>query len=141
MRRNDEDGRLGEAHGAGGSERWDPAQAVELLGRRLGGAILLAGALIGLGLYAGGGDSEGPNYQAFAADGEVFRVNMESGTIIACNADRCTRILERGQDLAEDQANTLFKAAPPPPVATAPAGQPAAPAPTPATQPLLPPSS
>lgn len=87
--------------------RLDPLQALELLGRRLGGAILVGSALIALALYAGEEDG-GPKYQAFAADGEVFRVNTESGTIIACNAARCTRILERGQDLAEDQGNTLF---------------------------------
>lgn len=106
---------------------------MEMLGRRIGGAILFAGVAIGFGVYAGGGDVEAPTYQAFAADGEVFRVNTDSGTIIACNANRCMRILERGQDLAEDQGSTLFKAAPvsvTPLPAPAPQGsQPALPAP------------
>ncbi|HEX8537284.1 MAG TPA: hypothetical protein VF664_07450, partial [Cystobacter sp.] len=59
--------------------------------------------------------------------GEVFRVNTESGTIIACNSVRCTIILERGQDLAEGQGNSLFKLPPPP-------AQPAAQLPAPAPQ-------
>lgn len=104
--------------------------AIDLLGRRLGGAIAIAGALIGAGIYMSSGDDEEPQtYQAFAADGEVFRVNTDSGTIIACNAQRCFKVLERGQDLAEDAGNTLFKvpaAAQPP--AQLPAPQPAAPA-------------
>lgn len=107
------------------SGRGDMAQLVEMLGRRVSGAIVLAGALIGIGIYAGGDEVEAPKYHAFAADGEVFRLNTESGTVIACNANRCTRILERGQDLAEDGGNTLFRS---PPAVPAPAPQPAAPA-------------
>ena len=110
---------------------------LDLLSRRIGGAIVLAGALIGIGLYAGSGrgGSEAPRYQAFSADGEVFRLNTDSGSIIACNANRCMQILRRGQDLAEDQGNTLFKVAP---AAQAPATAlpaPAQPQPAPAAQP------
>ena len=93
---------------------------LDLLGRRLGGAIVIAGALVGIGLYAGSGE-DGPKYQAFAADGEVFRVNTESGTIIACNASRCARILQRGQELEDGAGNSLFKAAPAPAALPAPA--------------------
>ena len=110
MRRNLDDDRDPYPADAPESSRSSLMEAVDLLGRRIGGAIVLAGALVGIGLYAGGGSGdEAQTYQAFAADGEVFRVNTDSGTIIACNATRCMRILERGQDLAEDQGNTLFK--------------------------------
>lgn len=111
-----------------GETRGQVAEMLDLLGRRLGGAIVLAGAFIAVGIYSsdGGGD-EVQTYQAFAADGEVFRVNTDSGTIIACNATRCTRILERGQDLLDEGGNTLFKG----PVPTA---QPALPAPAAAQQ-------
>ena len=128
---------------ASDSSRSTLMDTIDLLGRRIGGALVLAGALVGIGLYAGGGSShDGPKYQAFAADGEVFRVNTDSGTIIACNASRCMRILERGQDLAEDQGNTLFKHPAVPqealqrPAPVVPATQPAPAAqPAPATQP------
>jgi hypothetical protein len=113
--------------------RVDPIQAIELLGRRLGGAILVGSALIALGLYAGSSD-EGPKFQAFATDGEVFRVNTENGTIIACNGTRCTRILQRGQDLAEDEGGSLFKLRIGPQAAPAPATPQAAPANPPAQQ-------
>ena len=117
------------------------ADTLDLLGRRIGGALVLAGALVGIGLYTGGGDGdEAPKYQAFAADGEVFRVNTENGTIIACNATRCMRILARGQELAEDEGSTLFTRAPggqqvpqqPQLPAPSPQQAPAAPAPQPA---------
>ncbi len=105
---------------------------VDMLGRRLSGAILGAGAMIAIGLYAGGGgggDVEAQKYQAFATDGEVFRLNTDSGTLIACSATApCRIVLQRGQDLAEDQNNSLFKS---------PAGA-QLPAPAPAPQQALP---
>lgn len=105
---------------------------VEMLGRRLSGAILGAGAMIAIGLYAGGGggtEVEAQKYQAFAIDGEVFRLNTDSGTLIACSATApCRIVLQRGQDLAEDQNNSLFKS---------PAGA-QLPAPAPAPQQALP---
>jgi hypothetical protein len=125
MRRTDYDDHDARSQESRGGPRSELADAMDMLSRRLSGALMLAGGLIGLGIYAGSGSQEAPTYQAFAADGEVFRVNTDSGTIIACNANRCTRILERGQDLAEDQRNTLFKA---PAASQLPAAQPAAPA-------------
>jgi hypothetical protein len=101
---DDDEPRLGRAAG-----RSDLMDAVDMLGRRLGGAIVLAGLLIGVGVYWSGDEVEAPTYQAFAVDGELFRVNMDSGTIIACNAEQqCRIVLERGQDLADDQEG-LFK--------------------------------
>jgi hypothetical protein len=77
---------------------------------------------------SGGSDVEAQTYQSFAVDGEVFRLNTDSGTLIACSATApCRVVLQRGQDLAEDQNNTLFKSQ---------AGQ--LPAPAPAPQQALP---
>lgn len=94
------------------AEPIDMMGALDMLGRRIGGALVLAGALIGVGIYWSGDTMEAPDYQAFAADGEVFRLNLDSGSIIACNAERCTQILRPGQDLAENQRDTLFKTPP-----------------------------
>lgn len=91
--------------------RSDMMEVLDLLGRRIGGAIVVAGALIGFGIYWSSSE-EPQTYQGFATDGEVFRLNTDSGTLIACNASRCIRVLERGQELAEGQGNTLFKAPP-----------------------------
>ena len=117
--RDDQDGRR--------SEPLDMMGALDMLGRRIGGALVLAGALIGVGIYWSGDTTEAPEYQAFAADGEVFRLNLDSGSIIACNAERCTQILRPGEELAENQRDTLFKSPPgqsaPAPQLPAPAGQ------------------
>lgn len=85
---------------------------LDLVGRRLSGAVMVAGALIGAGIYMGGDRVEAPDYQIYAQDGEVFRLNTDSGSIIACNGNRCMQVLKRGQDLAEGQGNTLFKTPP-----------------------------
>lgn len=117
--RDDQDGRR--------SEPLDMMGALDMLGRRIGGALVLAGALIGVGIYWSGDTREAPEYQGFAADGEVFRLNLDSGSIIACNAERCTQILRPGEELAENQRDTLFKTPPaqsaPAPQLSAPAGQ------------------
>ena len=122
--RDEQDGRS--------SESFDLMSALDMLGRRVGGALVLAGALIGVGIYWSGDTTEAPDYQAFAADGEVFRLNLDSGSIIACNAERCTQILRPGQDLEDNQGNTLFRV---PPGPTAPAAQLSPPAPQQSTQP------
>jgi hypothetical protein len=102
--------------------------ALDMLGRRIGGALVLGGALIGVGMYwSGDSGDEAPTYQAFAADGEVFRVNTDSGTIIACNSARCTVVLQRGQELEDEAGNTLFRV--PAAQLPAPAQQPAQPGP------------
>ena len=113
----------------------DMMGALDMLGRRIGGALVLGGALIGVGMYwSGDSGDEAPTYQAFAADGEVFRVNTDSGTIIACNSARCTVVLQRGQELEDEQGNTLFRV---PPSAQAPAAQLPAPAQQPAPAPAV----
>jgi hypothetical protein len=126
------DGNMDDERGTGRPNRGpvDMLGALDMLGRRIGGALVLGGALIGIGLYWGGDTTEAPDYQGFAADGEVFRLNLDSGSIIACNSERCTQILRPGEDLAENQRGTLFKTPPSGPAAQlpAPAPQQAAPA-------------
>ncbi|WP_166040514.1 hypothetical protein [Sphingosinicella sp. YJ22] len=110
------------------SEPFDMMSALDMLGRRIGGALVLAGALIGVGIYWSGDTTEAPEYQGFAADGEVFRLNLDSGSIIACNAERCTQILRPGQDLEDNEGNTLFRVPPAAQLPAPAAQQPAAPA-------------
>ncbi len=115
-----------------GSPPSEMRDLIDMLGRRISGAILFAGVAIGIGLFAGSGgnDVEAQTYQAFAVDGEVFRLNTDSGTLIACSATApCRIVLQRGQDLAEDQNGTLFKAPAAPLPAPAQTQQPALPAP------------
>lgn len=134
MRDNMDDGRGAARPGTRDRAPVDMLGALDMLGRRIGGALVLGGALIGIGLYWGGDSGDqAQRYQAFAADGEVFRVNTDSGTIIACNSTRCTKILESGQELADEQGNTLFRV---PPAPSAPAAQLPAPAASQRTAPV-----
>ena len=131
MRDNMHDERGTGQPGARDTTPVDMMGALDMLGRRIGGALVLGGLLIGVGMYwSGDSGDQAPTYQAFAADGEVFRVNTDSGTIIACNSTRCTVVLERGQELDEGQG-TLFRV---PPSQSAPAAQ----LPSPTAQPAAP---
>ena len=68
--------------------------------RKVVTAIVVAGALIGAGVYLGGDEVEAPKYQVTTTpDGRIIRVNTESGTVIACEGERCGIVVERGQDL------------------------------------------
>lgn len=64
--------------------------------RKIVTAVVIAGGLIALGIYARPGP---PRYQAFEADGRIVRVNTESGAIIACEEKACMLVVQRGQRL------------------------------------------
>ena len=79
---------------------------MDRISRRISTAILIAGALIGLGIYA----RPTPNdFDAFVAGGEMFRVNGKTGTVIACNATRCMSVVRRGQRLMSYKEGRLFQ--------------------------------
>lgn len=71
-------------------------ELVEVAVRRIVTSIGVAGALIALAVYSQG---DPPRYQVTAADGRIIRVNTDSGTVIACQEERCAIVLERGQEL------------------------------------------
>jgi hypothetical protein len=104
--------------------------------RKIVTAIVIAGGLIALGAYTSG--REGPRYQVAADNGRVYRINTDSGTVIACENEHCAIVLEHGRTLEDHLPPHPAAAAPqlPPPAA-----QPApAPAATPAASPANPPS-
>jgi hypothetical protein len=117
-----------------GDEREGPpeeltlADIVENATRKLVTAIVIAGGLIALALYF---QPSPPRYQAAAgADGRIVRVDTRSGTVIACDGERCFRVLRRGQELDRAPARKALPA--PAPVPTpAPAAREAQPAPAP----------
>jgi len=106
------------------AERGPPlADLVDGAMRKLVSAIVIAGGLIGLGLWSRSTPAP-PHYQIIAAEGRIYRINMESGTVIACEGNRCAIMLQRDQHLEHDL---------PPPAASRPLAPPqAAPAPAPA---------
>ena len=74
--------------------------------RKLVTGMVIAGALIGLGVYGSsrGGCSSAPDYQiTTSADGRiVYRLDTDRGRIIACESTHCWQVLQRGQEL-DDQ--------------------------------------
>jgi hypothetical protein len=122
------DGMQGEASAGAGTAADAPSGAVEskavatermpdiidLFGRRLMIGLALAGALPALAIWA---RPEPKHFEAFVANGELIRVNTRTGTIVACNTERCMQVLERGQKLQSRSKGALFQA----PAATAPA--------------------
>ena len=115
---------------------------IESAVRKIVTGIVIAGGLIGIGLYSQAGPAR---YQVIAADGRIYRLNTKSGTVIGCQGDRCAIVLRHGQDLEdsiEPPAPPRQVAPPAPSAAPAPALPPAgtpapsasAPAPAPATR-------
>src|SRR3954451_18823278 len=100
---------------------------VELLdkaSRRGTAAVLMAGALIAIAVYA---QPRPPRYAVAAADGRVVRVDTRSGAVISCGADGCLSVHQSGGHI--DLHASLPKPAVPAPAPTAlPAPQPATPA-------------
>jgi hypothetical protein len=74
--------------------------------RKVVTALVIAGGVIALGIYARPGP---PRYQAFEAEGRIVRVNMQTGTIIACEANQCMTIVRSGQRLRRSLPGTTSK--------------------------------
>lgn len=107
-------------------------ELVESAVRKMVTAIVIAGGLIAAGLYSQPGPAR---YQAFAADGRVYRLNTKSGTIIGCQGERCAIVLQHGHELEDNLEPPAPKqVAPPPQAAPRPALAPPAAAPPPANR-------
>ena len=108
--------------------------------RKLVTGMVIAGALIGLGVYGSsrGGGSSAPDYQiTTSADGRiVYRLDTDRGRIIACEGTHCWQVLQRGQELDDEPPADNASAARPAPVQAQPA--PAQVAPTQQTPAQLP---
>jgi hypothetical protein len=101
------------------------AELVDGVLRKLVTAIVIAGAIIALAIYA---RPAPPRYQAAVGDGTIVRIDTRNGTVIACEAGRCATVLRRGQHLDRhlpDHAVPAPQALPAPAPAAAPAPAPA----------------
>jgi hypothetical protein len=82
----------------------DPAPRGAMLGEAIDGAvrkittgIVIAGAIVGLAVYARPGP---PRFEAFAVGEKIVRIDMRKGTIIACEGQQtCQLVLQSGQRL------------------------------------------
>lgn len=100
--------------------------------RKLTTTIVIASGIIGLAIYSRPGP---PRFTAFAGeDGQIVRVDMRSGTVLACEGRQCMRIVQRGQRLKSSLPSMEAEKAAPPAALPAPAAKapPSLPAPQPA---------
>jgi hypothetical protein len=71
-------------------------EAIDGAVRKITTGIVIAGGLIGLGIYA----RPEPRFDAFAFGSQIVRVDGRTGTIIACEGARtCQLVLRKGQRL------------------------------------------
>jgi hypothetical protein len=76
------------------------ADIAERMTSRLANSLVIAAGLVALGIYASGTEIETPRYQIVSTpDGRVVRVNTENGSIVSCDAARCTLVHLKGDDL------------------------------------------
>lgn len=113
------------------------AELVESVTRKLVTAMVIAGGLIGLGLWSSRPSTRAAHYQLVAAEGRIYRLNTESGWMIGCEGNRCGIVLRSGRDLEDDiPPRPAPRQLAPPAPAPAPAPAPGlAPAPSPAPAP------
>jgi len=109
---------------------------IESVTRKLVTAIVIAGGLIGLGLWSSRPSRDSAHYQLVAAEGRIYRLNTESGWVIGCEGNRCGIVLRSGRDIDDNlPAPPAPKQLAPPTPAPAPAPAPAQlPPPAPATR-------
>ncbi len=107
----------------------DPAPRSIMLGEAIDAAvgkittgIVIAGAIVGLAVYARPGP---PRFDAFAVGNQIVRVDSRTGTIIACEgAQTCQLVLRKGQRLTLiKRTDALPKPAAATPLPAAPAAE------------------
>jgi hypothetical protein len=113
-------------------DRFDSSDSVSrstMLGEAIDGAvgkittgIVIAGAIVGLAVYARPGP---PRFDAFAFGNQIVRVDGKTGTIIACEGQQtCQLILRKGQRLTRiKRTDALPAPAPATPLPAAPAAE------------------
>jgi hypothetical protein len=69
------------------------ADMLDKVSRRVTTAILMAGALIAISIYAKPGP---PRYGVAAADGRVVRVDTRTGAVISCGSEGCLSVHKPG---------------------------------------------
>ncbi|HEX8514214.1 MAG TPA: hypothetical protein VF688_14035 [Allosphingosinicella sp.] len=101
-------------------------EAIDGAVRKITTGIVIAGGLIGLGIYA----HPEPRFDAFAVGDRIVRVDGRTGTIIACEGTRtCELVLRKGQRLERVRRTSALPApSPPTPLPAAPAAEKSAPA-------------
>ena len=110
-----------------GSRSTSLGEAIDGAVRKITTGIVIAGAIVGLAVYARPGP---PRFEALVDGDRIIRVDTRKGTIISCEGQQtCQLILRSGQRLTRvkrSDAPAAPKALPAPAAPTPPAAAPAA---------------
>jgi len=69
-------------------------ESIDAAVRKVVTALVIAGGLVALGLYSSRGGGEAVEYQITStADGTIYRLDSDSGRIVACRQQHCWRLL------------------------------------------------
>ncbi|MDB5692240.1 MAG: hypothetical protein JWO81_1303 [Alphaproteobacteria bacterium] len=99
-----------------------PIEMADRIATKLTSAIVIAGALVAVAIYA---RPSPPRYQAVANGAEVLRVDTRSGTILSCSAGHCYTLVRHGKHLEQGPSQAALPGPAAPAPAKAPAAQPA----------------
>jgi hypothetical protein len=100
-------------------------EIVDRAGRRVTTGLIVAGALIGLGIYWQPGP---PRYQMIANGNQILRLDMRKGTIIGCEGGKCATVVRHGDHLSPHLSIDIPSKSPPAPAPAPAPAQPPAPA-------------
>lgn len=70
----------------------------------LGVSIITAAAIIGWSLPD---TPRSPKYEGFVVDGKIIRLDTREGHVVACDFDRCVRVLGNGKNVEPNSAPAL----------------------------------
>ena len=90
-------------------------ETIDSAARKIMTGLVIGGAIVSLAIYS---RPEPPQYEVDVIGSTVLRTDMRSGTVLACEGQRCYIVVRRGQDL-EDGPLPKAVAAPAPPAAPA----------------------
>ena len=70
----------------------------------LGASIVIAAAIIG---WSFPDTARAPKYEGFVVDGKIVRLDTREGHVVACDFDRCVRVLGNGKNIDPNSAPGL----------------------------------
>ena len=98
------------------------AETIDTSIRRLVTGFVIGSAAIALAIYAARPAS--PRFEVDVVGSTVIRTDIRSGTVLACEGQRCYTVVRRGQRLADGPATKALPAPEPQRALPAPTAQP-----------------
>ena len=85
------------------------AEMIDSAARKIMTGLVLGGAIVALAIYS---RPEPPQFEVDVVGSTVLRTDMRSGTVLACEGQRCYTVVRRGQRLEDGPAQKAVSAPP-----------------------------